>query len=138
MITLDGAPAKLRLVISGDVRKNQAILGGIYILASDKVNRHRYWYSKSGYYAIWWSNEGYWLVGFYSNLGTSNGGIQGPTGRDSWPNQIPANWRNFDLYFKTANQGDIKFINAGRSKGMIFIGTFTDRVLNSDFLFLNI
>ena len=95
-------------------------MGGVYILAPDKVNRHRYWYSKSGYYAIWWSNEGSWLVGLYSNLGTSNGGIQGPNGRDSWPNQLSANWRNFDLYFQTANQGDIKFINAGRSKGKIF------------------
>ena len=116
---LDGAPAKLRLVISGDVRKNQAIFGGLYILAPDKVNRQRYWYNKSGYYAIWWSNEGYWLVGLYSSLGTSNGGIQGPTGKDSWPNQLAANWKNFDLYFRTATQGDIRFISAGNSKSKI-------------------
>ena len=107
----------------------------MYILAPDKVNRNRYWYSKSGYYAIWWSNEGHWMVGLYSTLGTSNGGIQGPTGRESWPNQIPTNWKYLDFYFQTANQGDIKFINAGRSKGKIFKGTLTDRVLNSEFLF---
>merc|ERR1712018_517668 len=103
-------------VISGEARNNQAKLGGMYILAPDNVNRNRYWYSKSGYYAIWWSNGGHWMVGLYSTLGTSNGGIQGPTGRESWPNQIPTNWKYLDFYFQTANQGDIKFINAGRSK----------------------
>ena len=117
---LDGSPAKLRLLISGDVRKNQAKLGGMYILAPDKVNRHRYWYSKSGYYAIWWSNEGFWLVGLYSSLGTSSGEIQGPTGMDSWPNQLSTNWKNLDFYFQTATQGDIRFIRARNSKGKIF------------------
>ena len=106
-------------MISGDVRKNQAKLGGMYILAPDEVNRHRYWYSKSGYHAIWWSNEGYWLVGLYTSLGTSSGEIQGPTGRDSWPNKLSANWKNKYIFFETATQGDIRFISARNSIGKI-------------------
>ena len=80
---IDGAPRKIRVVVSGDAGKSQAKRGGMYYLAPDEINGKRYWYSKSGYHAIWWCNEGFWLLGTYEALQSSTGAIKGPDNQDA-------------------------------------------------------
>ena len=104
----------------------QAFRGGIYYLAPDEINGEKYWYSKNGQQAIWWSNDGFWLVGLYEGLGSStNGllgssttGIRGPSNQDASPTRIYSGWMYFNLYFKSATKGDIKFVDISHQEGI--------------------
>ena len=57
------------------------------------VNGYPHWISTDGSHAIWFGTVGSaWLVGLKESLGTSTGGISGPAGKDSYPNEIKQGW----------------------------------------------
>ena len=43
-----------------------------------------------------------WKVGYKENLGTNSGGISGPAGKDSYPNEIKQGWK----YYNGTNWAD--------------------------------
>ena len=84
----------MKLFISGEVQKHQDEKGGTYFLQEDKTNNKPIWIHQRGGKAIWWDNTSppYWIVGSFENLGSSIGGIIGPSNNDSSPNQISNGW----------------------------------------------
>ena len=73
------------------------------------INGYPYWLKSDGSDAIWFDKVGSsWLVGTKEVLGTNTGGIGGPYGKDSYPNEIKQGWRYGDLV-----QGSPTFLDAG-------------------------
>ena len=74
------------------------------------VNGYPYWLQIDGIQAIWFVKEGStWLVGRKDNLGTNAGGILGPKGKDSNPNEIKQGWRYATNVWQDAVPNDIIF-----------------------------
>ena len=87
----------MKLSFSGEADKHQGADGGTYLLQEDKINNKLYWIHQSGYTAIWWDNNfNEWTVGEFEDLGSSRGGIKGPSNNDSPPNQITNGWQYWD------------------------------------------
>ena len=102
---------------------------GTYILADGLVNGYPHWLLKTGdgSQAIWFNKvTSSWFVGPKKDLGTNTGGISGPNGKDSYPNEIKQGWRYGDLV-----QGTPTFLDLGPND-VIFkaIGTFFKPLLN--------
>ena len=83
----------MKLSNSGEAQKHRGDNGGIYFLQVDTRNKKPYWVHKSGGKAIWWDNNCFWVVGNFEKLGSSRGGISGPSNNDSPPNQITNGWQ---------------------------------------------
>ena len=69
---------------------------GTYILGDSLVNGYPHWLLKTGdgSQAIWFNKvTSSWFVGTKEVLGTNTGGIGGPNGKDSYPNEIKQGWR---------------------------------------------
>ena len=63
-------------------------------MANGLVNGYPHWLKLDGSQAIWFDKVGSsWLVSTKDNLGTNTGGITGPDGKDSYPNEIKQGWR---------------------------------------------
>ena len=90
----------MKLSISGEVQKHQGDEGGTYFLQENKTNNKPFWVHQSGGNAIWWSTTEQWIVGVFEGLGSSKGGILGPSNKDSPPNQIINGWQ----YANIANE----------------------------------
>ena len=69
---------------------------GTYILANGLVNGYPHWLMLGGSQAIWFNKvTSSWFVGSKKNLGTNTGGIGGPAGKDSYPNEIKQGLRYY-------------------------------------------
>ena len=95
-------PTKLELTLSGKVKEEQSKYGrewwleGTYILADSLVNGYPHWLKTDGSQAIWFNKIGSaWLGHKKENLGTDIGGIAGPKGKDSYPNEIKQGLRYY-------------------------------------------
>ena len=103
----------MKLSFSGEADKHQGADGGTYLLQKDKINNKLYWIHLSGYTAIWWDNNfNEWTVGEFEDLGSSRGGISGPSNNDSPPNQITNGWKFANNGFHDTNgvhSGDLTF-----------------------------
>ena len=90
----------MKLSISGEAQKS---FGGTYLLRGFSkfvkggilVNNKHFWIHQSGGKAIWWNPNDCWMAGDFEYLGSSKGGIKGPSNNDSLPNQITNGWKYF-------------------------------------------
>ena len=84
--------------MAGKAKEEQWTRPGTYILSDGLVNGYPYWLKTGdGSQAIWFDKVGSnWKVGTKENLGTNTGGIVGPKGKDSYPNEIKQGWRYAD------------------------------------------
>ena len=92
-------PTKLELTLAGKVKEEQSKYGrewwleGTYILADSLVNGYPQWLKIDGSQAIWFDKvSSSWFIGPKSSLGKNEGGIGGPKGKDSYPNEIKQGW----------------------------------------------
>ena len=83
----------MKFSISGEAQEHQAGFGGTYFLQEDKTNNKPFWIHQSGGKAIWRSTTEQWIVGVFEGLGSSKGGILGPSNNDSPLNQITNRWK---------------------------------------------
>ena len=107
-------PTKLELTLAEKAKEIQLSREGTYILSDSLVNGYPYWLKTGdGSQAIWLNKvTSSWLVGPKSNLGTKKGGIGGPNGKDSYPNEIKQGWRYGDRTaggFVDAGPNDVIF-----------------------------
>ena len=105
-------PTKLELTLAGKAKEKQGKwVEGAYILDDSLVNGYPYWLKTgNGHRAIWFDKVGTsWLVGPKKYLGTKRGGIFGPQGKDSYPNEIKQGWRYNDNGFQYAGSNDVIF-----------------------------
>ena len=84
---------------------------GTYILADGPVNGYPHWLKTSdGSQAIWFDKDGSsWLVFSKEYLGSKTGGIAGPNGKDSYPNEIKQGWQYSDNDWHDAGPNDVIF-----------------------------
>ena len=88
----------LELTLAGKAKEEQSwVTSGTFNLADGLVNGYPHWLKTDGSQAIWFDKvTSSWFVGSKSNLGTKTGGISGPDGKDSYPNEIKQGWRYGD------------------------------------------
>ena len=95
--------------MAGKVKEKQLRRPGTYILGDGLVNGYPHWQKIDGSQAIWFDKmNSNWKVGPNDNLGTNTGGIAGPKGKDSYPNEIKQGWQ-FAPGFQDAGQNDVIF-----------------------------
>ena len=83
----------MELTLAGKAKEEQGRwVEGTYILSGGLVNGYPRWLKTDGSLAIWFDKVN-WKVGTKDNLGTRTGGIGGPAGKDSYPNEINQGWR---------------------------------------------
>ena len=93
----------MKLSLSEEAQK-QASFGGTYFLQEDMTNDKPYWIHQCGGKAIWWDRDiDNWKVGDIEYLGSSIGGIKGPSNNDSPPNQITNGWKYANNGFYDTN-----------------------------------
>ena len=80
-------------------------------MGNSLVNGYPHWLKADESQAIWFSKAASsWSVDRKENLGTNVGGIQGPKGKDSYPNEIKQGWRYADLEpWQDAGPNDVIF-----------------------------
>ena len=103
-------PTKLELTLAEKAKEIQLSREGTYILSDSLVNGYPYWLKTGdGSQTIWFAKNNFaWLVGTINNLGTNTGGIGGPKGNDSYPNEIKQGWR-FTPDWQDAGPNDVIF-----------------------------
>ena len=101
----------MELTLAGKAKKAQAKwVEGTYILSDGLVYGYPHWLKTDGSQAIWFDKvASSWFIGLKSSLGTNNGGIAGPVGKDSYPNEIKQGWQYSDNGFKDAGSNDVIF-----------------------------
>ena len=96
-----------------EAKEKQSKFGreGTYILSDGLVNGYPHWLKNDRSQAIWFDKvSSVWLVNTKNNLGTNKGGILGPDGKDSYPNEIEQGWRYWDnVAFHDAGPNDVIF-----------------------------
>ena len=98
------------MTLAGKAKEKQWTSPGTYILSDGFVNGYPYWLKSNGSQAIWFDKVvSNWKVGTKSVLGTNTGGIGGPYGNDSYPNEIKQGWRYSDNGFKDSGPNDVIF-----------------------------
>ena len=104
-------PTKLELTLAGKAKENHRERPGTYILSDSLVNGYPQWLKIDGSQAIWFDKvSSSWLVGSKNDLGTKYGGISGPDGNDSYPNEIKQGWRYAENgVFVDAGPNDVIF-----------------------------
>ena len=97
--------------MAGKAKKGQWTRPGTYILSDSLVNGFSHWLKTDGSQAIWFDKvSSSWLVGSKNDLGTKYGGISGPDGNDSYPNEIKQRWRYVENgVFVDAGPNDVIF-----------------------------
>ena len=73
---------------------------GIYILNDGLVNGYPHWFEKVG---------SSWVVYDKLRLGDNIGGIAGPQGKDSNPNEIKEGWKYYNNGWHDAGPNDVIF-----------------------------
>ena len=92
----------MELTLAGKAKEIQGRwVEGTYILSGGLVNGYPRWLKTDGSLAIWFDKVN-WKVGTKDNLGTRTGGIGGPAGKDSYPNEIKQGWK----YYNGTNWAD--------------------------------
>ena len=96
--------------MAGKAKEEQGrFVEGTYILGDGLVNGYPHWLKTDGSQAIWFDKVGSsWLVFTKENLGTNTGGIGGPKGKDSYPNEIKQGW-TFTPGWQDAGPNDVIF-----------------------------
>ena len=80
--------------MAGEAKEEQSPNAGNYSLGSGLINQYPHWLKTDGSRAIWLNKvSNSWFVGLKANLGKNHGGIAGPPGTDSFPNEIEQGWR---------------------------------------------
>ena len=105
-------PSKLELTLAGKAREKQLKYGraGTYMLSNALVNGYPHWLKTDGSQAIWFSKVASdWLVSDKEDLGTDTGGVAGPNGKDSYPNEIKQGWQYSDNDWHDAGPNDVIF-----------------------------
>ena len=120
-------PTKLELRLDGKAKEEQSwVTSGTFNLENGLVNGYPHWLKTGdGSQAIWFDKvASNWKVSEKEDLGTDTGGIAGPLGKDSYPNEIKQGWRYAD---NTVG----RFVDAGPND-IIFraIGTFFKPLLH--------
>ena len=88
---------------------------GNYILRDSLVNGYPHWLKTDGSQAIWFDKvASNWKVSQKENLGTITGGIAGPKGNDSNPNEIKQGWRYWNNGFQDSGPNDVILKAKGR------------------------
>ena len=83
--------------MAGESKEVQSSKAGTYILVNGQVNGYHYWLKTDGNYAIWFDKvSSNWIVSVKEDLGSNTGGIAGPKGKDSYPNEIKQGWDYFN------------------------------------------
>ena len=101
--------------MAGKAKEKQSSKAGSYILANGLVNGYPHWLKTDGSQAIWFNKVGTsWLVFPKEFLGSKTGGIAGPKGKDSYPNEIRQRWRYSDNGFQDAGPNDVIFKAIGK------------------------
>ena len=96
--------------MAGKAKEEQSKRAGTYTLANGLVNGYPHWLKLDESQAIWFNKVGSdWLVGYKKDLGTKRGGIAGPKGKDSYPNEIKQGWQYWDNGFQDAGPNDVIF-----------------------------
>ena len=103
-------PAKLELTLAGKAKAKQSEREGTYFLSDGLENGYPHWLKLDESQAIWFNKEtSSWLVGSKEDLGTDNGWILGPGGKDSYPNKIKQGWRYSAPGWQDAGPNDVIF-----------------------------
>ena len=98
--------------MAGKAKEVQSKYGreATYILSDSLVNGYPHWLKTDGSQAIWFSKvASSWSVHKKENLGMDIGGIAGPAGKDSYPNEIKQGWKYWDNSFQDACPNDVIF-----------------------------
>ena len=90
------APTQLKVLLSGEARKEHSKFIGTYTLQRSPINGNPWW--KQGLFrkkVVWFHDLGFWTFTDFEDLGKSNATpvIGGPSDVDEWPNYIPYGWR---------------------------------------------
>ena len=112
MFSVVPPPTKLTLTLAGKAKEEQSKyeIEGSYTLADNLVNGYPHWLKNEGSQAIWFDKlSSAWVVHNMSTLGHSFGGIAGPKGKDTNPNEITYGWRYWDNGLQDAPYSDIVF-----------------------------
>ena len=104
---------KLELTLAGKAKEEQSwVTSGTFNLQNGLVNGYPHWLQTGdGSQAIWFDKvASTWLVFDKSRLGDNFGGIAGPGGKDSYPNEIKQGWRYAENgEFVDAGPNDVLF-----------------------------
>ena len=97
-ISVQPPPLELEIVLKGKAYEKQSGREGKYLLADRDVNGYPYWVQEDGSKnAIWLDKvDVNWKIASSSSLGSTNYGIKGQSGKDSYPNMITDNWIYYD------------------------------------------
>ena len=80
--------------MAGKAKEERWTSPGTYTLGNSLVNGYPHWLKADESQAIWFSKAASsWSVDRKENLATNVGGIHGPKGKDSYPNEIKQGWR---------------------------------------------
>ena len=102
----------MELTLAGKAKEDQSWRAGSYVLANGLVNGYPHWLKTgNGGQAIWFDKvASSWLVYDKSRLGSNTGGISGPYGKDSYPNELKQGWRYADNgAWQNAGPNDVIF-----------------------------
>ena len=103
----------MELILAGKAKEVKSRHGyeGTYKLSDGLVNGYPHWLKTDGSQAIWFDKiNSNWKVGDKEYLGTKTGGISGPNGKDSYPNEIKQGWRyGHNAAFHDAGSNDVIF-----------------------------
>ena len=103
----------MELTLAGKAKEETWAYLGTYVLSDGLVNGYPHWLKSDGSDAIWFDKVGSsWLVGTKEFLGTKTGGIGGPKGKDSYPNEIKQGW-TFTPGWQDAGSNDVIFKSIG-------------------------
>ena len=99
--------------MAGKAKEEQSwVTSGTFNLQNGLVNGYPHWLQTGdGSQAIWFDKvASTWLVFDKSRLGDNYGGIAGPLGKDSYPNEIIQGWRYAENgEFVDAGPNDVLF-----------------------------
>ena len=109
-------PTKLELTLAGKAKEQQWEREGTYILVDSLVNGYPNWLKSDGSQAIWFNKvTSSWFVDYKEYLGSNTGGIGGPKGKESYPNEIKQGWEyaNESSASQDAGPNDVIFKSIG-------------------------
>ena len=89
-------PSKLKVLLSGEGGKLHSGVGGTYYIQRRKINGKIHWIHQSRGFAIWWddnSDPPSWMIGEFSNLGSTRSKVHGPGNDARSPTKIKSGWK---------------------------------------------
>ena len=113
-------PSKLKVSLSGEA-EGQSGVGGTYFLQRRKINGKIHWIHQSEGFAIWWDNSSppSWMIGEFSNLGSTRSKVHGPGNDARSPTKIQRGWKYFAYGWFDIPQDDIQIEDWTNKKGRL-------------------